>query len=290
MKSKNPVLQILYEYGVITVGCALYALSFNWFFQPNNISMGGFTGVAQIVNRILPIMPVGITAILLNVPLFYLGVRKMGFKFLFSSLFAVAVSSLMLDGMALVHTFQPMDSLLACIYGGVLLGVSSGMLLTVGTTTGGTELAARLLKFRFRNLSIGRLCLALDVTVIFLYAMTFHNINYTLYGIVAMYISSLAIDAVVYGSVNAKMAYIISGNGGEMTKRLLALNLGLTVLKGKGGFSGDEKQVVLCAFKRSQIAAVKAAVTEIDPKAFIIVCDAHEVLGEGFGEYDPDSL
>ena len=290
MKSKNPVLQCLYEYSVITAGCAAYALSFNWFFQPNNISMGGFTGVAQIISRMLPFMPVGVTAILLNIPLFYLGVRKLGWKFLFSSLYAVAVSSLMLDGLALLHTFQPMDALLACIYGGVLLGISSGMLLTVGATTGGTELAARLLKFRFRNLSIGRLCLTLDVTVIFLYALTFRNINYSLYGIAAMYISSLAIDAAVYGSLNAKLAYIISGNGEQMTRRLLALNLGLTVLKGRGGFSGDEKQVVLCAFKRSQIAAVKAAVTEIDPNAFIIVCEAHEVLGEGFGEYDPDSL
>ena len=128
------------------------------------------------------------------------------------------------------------------------------------------------------------------MTVIILYAMTFHNINYTLYGIVSMYISSLAIDAVVYGSINAKMAYIISSSGEEMTKRLLDLDLGITILKGRGGFSGNEKQVVLCAFKRSQIAAIKSAVTDVDPKAFVIVCEAHEVLGEGFGEYSPDSL
>ena len=209
---------------------------------------------------------------------------------MFSSLYAVAVSSLILDAMAMAYTFQPMDSMLACIYGGVLLGVSSGLLLTVGATTGGTELAARLLKYKFRGLSIGRLCLTLDVTVIILYAMTFHNINYTLYGIVSMYISSLAIDAVVYGSINAKMAYIISSSGEEMTKRLLELDLGITILKGRGGFSGNEKQVVLCAFKRSQIAAIKSAVTDVDPKAFVIVCEAHEVLGEGFGEYSPDSL
>ena len=126
MKMKNPVLQLLYEYGVTTAGCVIYAVSFNWFFQPNNISMGGFTGVAQIVNRLIPALPVGIMVIALNVPLFYLGARKLGLKFVFSSLYAVAVSSLILDGMALLHTFQPMDPLLASIYGGVLLGVSSG--------------------------------------------------------------------------------------------------------------------------------------------------------------------
>ena len=128
------------------------------------------------------------------------------------------------------------------------------------------------------------------MVVICLYAMTFHNINNALYGIVAMYISSLAMDTLVYGSINAKMAYIISARSGQVAQRLLTMDLGVTLLNGKGGFSGDEKQVVLCAFKRSQIAAIKAAVTEIDPNAFIIVCEAHEVLGEGFGEYTPDSL
>ena len=111
-----------------------------------------------------------------------------------------------------------------------------------------------------------------------------------LYGIIAMYISSLTMDMVIYGSINAKMAYIISGRSEEILKALLEMNLGITLLEGRGGFSGDKKQVVLCAFKRSQIAPIKAAVTTIDPGAFIIVCEAHEVLGEGFGEYSPDSL
>lgn len=290
MKSKSPALRWLYEYGVITLGCALYALCFNWFFQPNNISMGGFTGVAQIINRFFPILPIGVMSIMLNVPLFYIGVRKQGVKLLISSLYAMSVGALMLDGLAAVYAFQPMEPLLACIYGGVLLGVSMGLMLTVGATTGGTELAARLLKYKLRHISIGRLCLTIDVIVICLYALTFHSINNALYGIVAMYISSLAMDAVVYGSINAKIAYIISNHSGDIARKLLQMDLGITLLDGRGGFSGDEKQVVLCAFKRSQIAAIKSAVTAIDPNAFIIVCEAHEVLGEGFGEYTPDSL
>ena len=291
MKNKSPVLRRLYEYGVITLGCAIYALSFNWFFQPNNISMGGFTGIAQIINHFLPVLPIGVTSIVMNIPLFYLGVRRQGVKLLVSSLYAMSVGSLMLDGMAAVYTFSPMEEpLLACIYGGVLLGVSMGLMLTVGATTGGTELAARLLKYKLRNLSIGRLCLSIDVTVICFYALTFRSVNNALYGIVAMYISSLAMDTVVYGSLNAKIAYIISGHSGEVAKRLLDLDLGITLLDGRGGYSGDRKQVLLCAFKRSQFAAVKATVTAIDPNAFIIVCEAHEVLGEGFGAYTPDSL
>ena len=290
MRIKNPVLRKLWEYGVITFGSAIYALCFNWLFQTNHISMGGFTGVAQIVNRFIPMLPVGVTVIILNVPLFILGVKKTGLHILISSLYAMAVGSLMIDGIAMLYTFPPMEQLLACIYGGVLLGLSMGLLLMVGATTGGTELAARLLKFKLHHLSIGRLCLIIDLMVILLHAITFNNLYNALYGIIAMYISSLVMDAVVYGSINAKMAYIISDNSQAITEQLLKMELGVTQLQGRGAWSGGEKTVVLCAFKRTQIAAIKAAVTAIDPNAFTIVCDAHEVLGEGFGVYSPDSL
>ena len=291
MKSKHPALRLLRDYGVITLGCAIYAVSFQWFFQPNNISMGGFTGVGQIFNRLLPFLPVGTIVILMNVPLFILGVRRQGLKILISSLFATVVSNLMIDGLDAVYTFQPMDEpLLACVYGGVTVGAAMALMLTVGATTGGTELAARLLKYRIRHLSIGRLCLIIDVAVVSLYSLVFRQVNTALYGIIGMYISSLAMDAVVYGSVGAKMAYIISAESAEITRRILDLELGVTLLQGKGGYHGDDKQVILCAFKPSQIGTIKALVTEVDPNAFIIVCEAHEIVGEGFGEYTPDSL
>jgi len=291
MKSKHPALRLLRDYGVITLGCAIYAVSFQWFFQPNNIAMGGFTGVGQIFNRLLPFLPVGTIVILMNVPLFILGVRRQGLKILISSLFATVVSNLMIDGLDAVYAFQPMDEpLLACVYGGVTVGVAMALMLMVGATTGGTELAARLLKYRIRHLSIGRLCLIIDVAVVSLYSLVFRQVNTALYGIIGMYISSLAMDAVVYGSINAKMAYIISAESAEITRRILDLELGVTLLQGKGGYHGDDKQVILCAFKPSQIGTIKALVTEVDPNAFIIVCEAHEIVGEGFGEYTPDSL
>ena len=255
--------------------------------------MDGKFSLSSLKAMVNPGLISGLAAVLiivLNIPLFYICVRMQGLKSLLASLYAMSMGSLMLDAFAAVHVFSPRDEpLLACICGGVLLGASMGIMLTVGATTGGTELAARL-EYKLRNLSIGRLCLSIDVTVICLYAFTFRSVNNALYGIVAMYISSLTMDTVVYGSINAKIAYIISGHSGEVAKRLLGLDLGITLLDGRGGYSGDRKQVVLCAFKRSQFAVVKATVTAIDPNAFIIVCEAHEVLGEGFGEYSPDSL
>ena len=163
-------------------------------------------------------------------------------------------------------------------------------MLLVNATTGGTELLARLLKLRFRHLSIGRLCLICDVIVVLLYAAVFRNIHNALYSIIALYISSLAIDMVIYGSRTAELAYIISGRSAQIGQALLELDMGITLLPATGGFSGDPKQVILCAFKRRQIAVIKAQVHSIDPNAFLIVCQAHEVLGEGFGSYSQDSL
>ena len=281
---------VLRIFVVVTLASAVYAVAFNWFFQSNDLTMGGFTGVAQIIHYLLPVLPIGVLTIVMNIPLFIIGVRCMGIKLLLSSLYAMAASSLLLDLVASLFTFQPMEPLLACIYGGALLGISIGLMLLVNATTGGTELLARLLKLRFRHLSIGRLCLICDVVVVLLYAAVFRNIHNALYSIIALYISSLAIDMVIYGSRTAELAYIISGRSAQIGQALLDLDMGITLLPATGGFSGDPKQVILCAFKRRQIAVIKAQVHSIDPNAFLIVCQAHEVLGEGFGSYSQDSL
>ena len=290
MNNKNAMLKRLWEYLIITAGCAVYAISFNIFYQPNAISMGGFTGVAQIIERFLPIVPIGTLVFLLNLPLLALGVKKMGLSLLARTLFATAMGSVLIDAVAMIGAFRPMDPLLASLYGGVLLGVSMGLLMKVGATTGGTELLARLLKFKLHHLSIGKLCMTIDIIVIVLYALTFNNLNNALYGIVSMYAASIAMDTLVYGSTNAKLAYIISDKSGEIAKKLLEMDLGLTMLEGRGAYTGGRKEVLMCAMRKNRIVPIKAAVTTIDPNAFVIVCEAKEVLGEGFGEFSEESL
>lgn len=285
-----PAAKTLKRYGLITVACALYALGFNWFFVPNHFTVGGFTGVAQIINHFLPMLPVGTIALVLNIPLFILGWRKIGRDLLISSLYATAVSSLMIDVLASVHTFGPMDPILACIYGGIVTGIGCGLLLHESATTGGTEMAARLLKLKFQGLSIGSLCLGLDVAVTIGYALCFRDMTRAMYGVVALYILSLLIDRVVYGPNASKVAYIISEQYEAITQKLLQLDRGVTLLAGKGAWSGQEKRIILCAFGRRHFIPIKKLVQSIDPDAFVIVCDAHEVLGEGFGQYDPTGL
>lgn len=290
MTKKAFLWKYLKEYGLITVSALIYALCFNWFFRSNNIAFGGFTGISQVINALIPVIPVGVLTIVMNVPLFILGIKKMGFGILFSSLYAMAAGSLMVDAMDSVVKFEPMDPLLASIYGGVLLGLSLGLMLQVNTTTGGTELLARLLKFRFRHMSMGKLCLGIDLAVIAAYAMVFRSLNNALYGIIALYISTIVMDMVIYGSRTAELAYVISDHSAEIVQRLLDLEMGVTVLNGKGAYTGNEKQVILIAFKRHRVAVVKSLVMEIDPNAFVIVTQAHEVLGEGFDVYTHDGL
>lgn len=288
---KRRFAHYLWDYLVIAASCLLYAFAFNCFFRANSLAMGGFTGMVQVLNHYFSWIPVGSTALLMNIPLLIIGVKKMGWPILFSTVFATAVSNLMIDGMDMLYRFPAMDPLLACLYGGVLLGIALGAMMRKTATTGGTELAARLLKFKIHSLSIGKICLVIDVAVVLMYALSYGAINNALYGIIAMYVSSVAMDMVVYGSINAKLAIIISDRQEAITKSLMAMGLGATILQGAGAWTGNEKRVLMCAAKPGKIAAIKTAVMAADPeKAFVILCDAREVLGEGFGEFSADSL
>ena len=275
---------IVGQYAMITLSCALYAVGFNWCFDPNHLSVGGFTGVAQIINFFIPQAPIGTIIVVLNLPLFILSWKKVGRQWLYATLYATLVSSGMIDLLAGVYTFRPMEPMLAAIYGGVIVGLGCGLMLRYSATTGGTELAARLLKLKFPGLSIGTLCLSIDAIVVISYAAVFRDLTQALYAI------SKVMDRVVYGGNGAKMAYIISEQYEAITAKLLELDRGVTLLEGRGGFSGSPKNVILCAFSRAQIVSIKSIVKQADPDAFIIVCDAYEILGEGFGVNRPDGL
>lgn len=289
---KATVKKYLKNYGMIFLGCMVYALAFDWCFEPNAIGFGGITGLAQIVNFFFPQVHIGIWVIIFNIPLFLLGWRLFGSHMLVSSLTAMTLSSLMLDGLALMVDFPPMeDTLMACIAGGVLLGLGLGIIFLQGATTGGTEIVARLLKLKLSWLPIGRCLLVADLTVVALVALVFHNLGTALYGTVALYISTVVMDTVLYGVDNAKVAYIISDKPEEIARVILHdLDRSFTYLRGEGGYSGGEKRVILCAFKQREIVTIKETIRRVDPNAFMIVTSAHEVLGEGFGSYRPDAL
>ena len=276
--------------GIITLGAVIYALAFDWFVAPNQIAMGGVTGLAEIVNALVPVLPVGVLSILVNVPLFLAGWRLLGGRLLVSSLYAMAVSSLAIDVIAWMHTFPPMDPILATLYGGAGMGVGLGLVFSQGATTGGTDIIGKLLKLKFPWLPIGKLVMIPDMVVVILAAVVFGTVNAALYGLIQMYLLSKVMDMILYGWDTSRVAYIITDRWEETVQGLLDMNRGVTLLQGKGAYTGAEKQVLLVAFRQREIVPIKRMLREIDPKAFFIVCDAHEILGEGFGDYQKEEI
>lgn len=296
MANKISVAKVLKNIVAITVSSFLYAIAFNFFFEANNLPIGGFSGLGQVAHHFFAFMTPGIAVFFLNLPLMVICIKKQGWKAFAATVFAITVTSAMMDGMNAVvkymgWTYPKMDQpLLASIFGGIICGASLGFMMLKNATTGGTELAARLLKYIFRNISIGKICLIIDISVVCLYAIAYRQINAALYGIIAMYVSSIAMDMVIYGSVNAKLAYIISDKSEEISEKIIEMEHGVTFLDGKGAFTGARKNILLCAVKPSSIARIKSAVVEVDKDAFIIVTDVKEVYGEGFGVYNDDTL
>ena len=281
----------LKSYSIIALGSVIFALAFDVFFAANQVAMGGITGLAQVINALVPGLSVGTLAFVLNIPLFLAGWKFIGWHLLASSLYSLAVSSLAIDAIAALRQFPPMDPMLACLCGGAAMGLGFGLVFSQGATTGGTDIVARLLKLKFPWLPMGKLMLLPDGIVLVLAALVFGRVEAALYGAVAIFVSSRVMDTVLYGLDTSKVAYIISDRWQSIADALLQKqDRGVTILQGQGGWTGAPKQVLLVAFKQKEIVQIKRAVHDIDPNACLIGCDAQEVLGEGFGDYQKEEL
>lgn len=283
--------QYLKSYAMITLGSVIYALSFDWFVAPNHFAMGGVTGLAQILHYWFPAVTVGVASAVMNVPLFLIGWKKIGGHLLVSSLYAMVVSSLAIDALNVLVDFQPMDPILAAIFGGGVMGVGLGLVFAQGATTGGTDIVGKLLKLKWPWLPIGKLVVIPDTAVMLLVALTFGQLDALLYGFIKLYTFSKAMDTVLYGTVDTRVAYIISQRWRELCQTLLRdQGRGVTILRGQGAYTGAERQVLMIAFKQKEIVDLKRRVYELDPAAFLIVCDARDVLGDGFSAYRREEL
>lgn len=284
-------LSLLRRYGLITLFSVLFALGFDWLFVPNSIGLGGMTALGQTVNHLFPAVPVGTVVLVANIPLFLLGWKFLGGSVLISSLYAMAATSILVDLFDVLFTFSPMEPILASIFGGVLIGLSLGVIFAQGATTGGTDLIARLLKLPFGWLPMGKLLLGVDLVLLGLVSLVFGSMESALYGLIALYISSVVTDWVLYGMDSSKVAYIITREPRAVADAVLhELDRGVTVLRGEGAWSGEDRPVLMCAFKQRQIVVLKELIHRSDPEAFMIVCNAHEVLGLGFRRYQKNDI
>lgn len=284
-------VQTIVWFGKIILGCVLFALGFDLFLEPNGLNAGGITGLAMVLVHILGIGSVGLVTALMNLPLFAAGGLKIGRKFFVGSLAGMAASSLAMDLFARFLPVPETEPLLAALYGGVLCGLGLGMVFAAGASTGGSDIVVRLLKLRWQNVPIGTINIFLDSAVAVLTGLVFRDMSRALYSGVAIFVSGQIIDAVVYQFDYSKVALIISDEYETIAKTIdRELDRGATFLHGEGSYSHRETKVVLTAVKKQQLSELKRLVVEIDPNAFIIVQEAHQVLGDGFSRYSKDAL
>ncbi len=274
--------RILIDYIGITIGSAMLALSLSLFLIPNRIAAGGLSGLATIIYYWTG-LPVGTMTLLMNIPLFIAGVKFLGRSFGPRTIYGMILYSVFID------LFQPLvpiitkDLLLASIYGGVLGGFGLGIVFLSKGTTGGTDMIARLIN-HFTNMSMGQGLLLADGIVVLL-AGFFFNAEVALYAAITIFINSKTVDLVQEGINYKKAAFIISENSEQIKNNIMdELDRGVTVLKGEGGFTGQEKNVLYCIINRSELSKLKRMVYSHDQDAFMIISNVHEVLGEGFKE------
>jgi uncharacterized membrane-anchored protein YitT (DUF2179 family) len=272
-----------FDFFLIVIGSALMGLAYNLFLIPHRIVPGGVSGLSIILNYLLK-TPVGLVAIIFNVPLFVLGIKTLGRTYGLKSLVGIILSSLFIDFFTYVVSVPSATSneILAAVYGGILLGASLGIVFRGQGSTGGTDIIGQVLN-RYTNLSIGMGILITDFVIISLAAIVFRKLETALYGYLTLFLSSKVIDLISEGWSFTRAVYIISDKATEISERIIEkLDRGVTRLYGKGEYTDVERDVLLCVLTKREIPTIRNLVKEIDPKAFIIISDVYEVLGKGF--------
>lgn len=286
--------QLWHKFGWIPItilGSAMFALGFSVFLAPNEINSGGISGLAMVVTELTHVGSVGSLTFLINLPLFLVGGLKIGKRFFLGSFLGMVVSSTLIDVFSQLDIIVTPEPLIGILYGGVICGLGLGIVFMSGTSTGGSDILVRLLKLKYRNVPIGQIAMTFDAMVVILTGLAYGDFSKTLYSGVAVFLCGKVMDAVIYRFDYSKIAWIISSEYEEIARAIgEKLDRGATYLQAEGSYSRNPTKVVLAAVKRQQLAELKELVAEIDPNAFVIVQEAHQVLGDGFSRYSKDLL
>ncbi len=284
----NDKKEIIKSYFFIMIGTTLIAAAINMFYDPNQIVTGGVTGLAIIIGHIAKErlgfdIPLWLTNLVLNIPLFLAGMKTLGRKFLLRTLFATFYLSFALYYTKILPVFAN-DMVLIAVFGGVTTGVGLGLVFRSMATTGGTDLAASILHRIMKGVAVSRILFLIDSSIIVLGLFIF-GVTKGMYAVIAVYITSYMIDVILEGLDFAKAAFIISDLSTEISNELMSkVERGVTSLSGRGMYTNLEKNVLLCVVSKKQVFTVKEIVKRVDKKAFVIVADVREVMGEGFGD------
>ena len=269
---------------IITTGSVIYALSVVVFTSPNNIAPGGLTGVGILLNYLFSI-PIGTFILIMNVPIFIVGYKFLGRRFVRKSLLGTVLASLAIDFLSPFITPYKGDLMLAGIYGGILSGTGLALIFSRGGSTGGADIIASIIHKRHPQFSIGLIILISDAVVVGVSALVFRSFESALYAVIAIFMSSKLIDIIIYGTSrnNGKLMLIVTEIPDVILARLLNdISRGVTVLDAVGGYSGQSKKLLICALRPNQVFKANSIVKSADNNAFIIITTANEVNGLGF--------
>ena len=283
--SRHSRLKTAGEYAVILFGTLLYAAAVIIFIQPVQIPLGGVTGIALVLHSLLS-FPVGVTTLVLNIPLFLIGGRQLGRKFLLRTLTATFAVSVALDlGAPFLPAYEG-NELLAALYGGVLMGIGLGLVFSRSGTMGGSDILARLINVKWSHISLGNINLVINMTVILAASLIYQSTDAALFAIIVQYISAAALDTILSGLDNANSALIVTEKPADLSSALMQrLRRGVTNLPGTGMYTGKERHTLLCVVRSHEITELKRILREQDPDAFVIISPTREVLGHGFKSY-----
>ncbi len=289
MKLKNKKLILLRKYAIIFIGAFLMAVSVNVIFEPMELVTGGVSGLAIVVKYLTEGIitggfPIWLFTVVCNVPLFLLAAKLRGFRFLFSTIFGT-ISFIVTLMIVPVYDLKIDDYLLGSIMGGVIGGIGIGLVFSAQASTGGTDLLASVIHTAKKHISIPQILNFVDGIIILVGAFVF-GLGNALYAIIAVFITSKVSDSILEGLKFAKMAYIISDQYEEIADAIMnQIGRGVTGVSATGMYSNREKKMLFCVVSKKEIVKIIEITQKTDAKAFVIISDAREVVGEGFIEY-----
>ena len=269
----------IFDWVLIVVGCAISAIGYSTFLVPAQIVSGGVSGIAMIIHHFLS-LPVGAVSFVINVPLFIIGWKQVGRKFAIHSFVAMTLFSLFSD----LFQFGPFtnDLILSGVYGGVIFGIGLGLVLRAGASTGGSDLAAQVLRKAFPAVSTSNILFGLDFVVIAVSAL-FFSVEQALYGVLSLFVSTKFMEMMLDGFNAARAFWIISDKEDEIVACIYKeLDRGCTLVDAEGSYTGQKKHMLLCIVARSETSTMNRLIYQTYPAAFYIINDSSEVLGEGF--------
>ena len=284
---KEKLITYLYDLMYLVAGSFLFAISVNMFLvqaENGGVILGGATGIAMIIRHFIDVLPIGTLIILINIPLFIVSLIILGKGFIVRTAIGMLMSSIFTN----IFTFFPVtvtDPLLCSIFGGVAMGAALGLIYMRGYTTGGGDMLVMILKKKAPRLSTGHATLIIDATIVITAAILLKDLMVVFYSVIVIFVESKTMDFILVGANNAKSVYVISDKTDEIAEGIAKnVERGITIIDCKGWYTGKEKKMIMCVIRPSEVFDLRHVVSECDPDAFIIFCEASKVVGKGFIE------